>query len=356
MTSERQLVDELFRQVDGRIGRQFELERIRVAFGPVDAVDTSTRKASVFLGSGASSSGFSYGEHEPQAGDLVAVLMTADGARMILRILGRDIVGSSGGSGAQASKDDAVAAAADYLTRIKLEADTEYRLRSGLDASDNPELLFGPGGTTAPDAALFRAGAKTLTIDDTAGGAATLNVIGSLKRNGIEVGGTPSGTSFPGSPASGDQFFRTDLRALFVFDGTRWVTATLFTAISSMQGALFPFSATNLNSPRGQLIVPSGFSDAWIERQLTVFFIAGGGTALSGSHKWDIDSYAIPSTDALPSVAISSGASVTWRKDDQAVGALWGAADFAFETDSTKTGTPGNLTFGMSLLYRLVAT
>ena len=45
---------------------------------------------------------------------------------------------------------------------------------------------------------------------------------------GVGGGGMPAGTSFPGSPSNGDQFLRTDLREVFVYDSgiAAWVGAT----------------------------------------------------------------------------------------------------------------------------------
>lgn len=45
---------------------------------------------------------------------------------------------------------------------------------------------------------------------------------------GVGGGGMPAGTSFPGSPSNGDQFLRTDLREVFLYDSgiAAWVGAT----------------------------------------------------------------------------------------------------------------------------------
>lgn len=81
----------------------------------------------------------------------------------------------------------AAAAAADYVARIRLTTDTTYRAFLGLDASDRGELELGPGGVAARDLRLYRSGAKAATLDDTAGGNATLNVIGTLQQSGTGV-------------------------------------------------------------------------------------------------------------------------------------------------------------------------
>lgn len=93
MIDQRQLADELMRQIDSRIAAQFEQARIRVLFGTVDSVNLADRTAAVFLAgtSSASSPGFTYGEHQPDPGDAVAVLINPNGARMILRVTSRDV-------------------------------------------------------------------------------------------------------------------------------------------------------------------------------------------------------------------------------------------------------------------------
>jgi hypothetical protein len=52
-----------------------------------------------------------------------------------------------------------------------------------------------------------------------------------------------SGTSFPASPSSGDKFYRTDLHAGFYYDGTRWLSLTLFSLDFSV-GKVIPSGLT----------------------------------------------------------------------------------------------------------------
>lgn len=53
------------------------------------------------------------------------------------------------------------------------------------------------------------------------------------------------GTSFPGSPASGDTIFRTDRGIDYYWDGTRWLSTQLFSYTIAAQDALNPATATN---------------------------------------------------------------------------------------------------------------
>jgi hypothetical protein len=78
------------------------------------------------------------------------------------------------------------------------------------------EVRFG-GGSVAADIRLQRSATKTLTIDDGAGGAVTVNIIGALQVDGVDVAAVPGDTvvdetSFGLSSGAGaaDEFSRAD--------------------------------------------------------------------------------------------------------------------------------------------------
>src|SRR5574337_1533453 len=58
------------------------------------------------------------------------------------------------------------------------------------------------------------------------------------------TGGYSEGTSFPGSPTTGQKFYRTDLYYLCYYDGTQWLTCQEFALPISMQQSVLPISAT----------------------------------------------------------------------------------------------------------------
>lgn len=61
-----------------------------------------------------------------------------------------------------------------------------------------------------------------------------------------------SGTSFPGSPATNDRFYRTDLHVQFFYDGTRWLSdGPPMVCAVSMQDALNPLGATGASDRQG---------------------------------------------------------------------------------------------------------
>jgi hypothetical protein len=174
-----------------------------------------------------------------------------------------------------------------------------------------------------------------------------------------------AGTSFPGSPATNDRVFRTDLGMEFYFDGTRWLSSQLF----SLNNQLGPFSGSAAYSPMNATMEPAFFltapdkmggSDIWLVRSRITFYVIGG-TALSGSHKWVVKFAKVVAgnTNTVFSTHnIDSGSSNAWREDAQAIGALMnnGTTHYSVYVLITKTGTPGDLYPELLLWYRIVAT
>ncbi|MEX1173541.1 MAG: hypothetical protein WEG56_13120, partial [Chloroflexota bacterium] len=170
-----------------------------------------------------------------------------------------------------------------------------------------------------------------------------------------------SGTSFPSSPTTNDRFFRSDLGMEFQYDGTRWLCTCLHHLPIYASDGTTPWSATDGGALRAAVPPLGDCSDIWLRRITTAFYVVSG-TALSGSHKWDVEFTAkrigTNTADTLSSLAISSGSENQWRQDDAGIGALMndGTTHVQFETNLTKTGTPGNLYIVQTLLYRMVAT
>jgi hypothetical protein len=167
----------------------------------------------------------------------------------------------------------------------------------------------------------------------------------------ISLGG---GTANPGSPATNDRFFRTDLGLEIMYDGTRWLTTTLYQCALPFADALPPISATG-TAHRVALPLLSTYTirviDYWAG-----FFVSGG-TALSGSHKWVCDLKIAVTGTALGTININSGASSVWRQGTAlAINTNVAITEFELEVLSTKTGTPGNLYLAPMFSYRLVIT
>lgn len=76
----------------------------------------------------------------------------------------------------------------DVLIKARRSGDTSERFKVGLDSSRNPYIELGPG-TSARDLRIRRTGASLLSIDNGAGGAADLDVIGSVIADDLDIQG-----------------------------------------------------------------------------------------------------------------------------------------------------------------------
>lgn len=167
-----------------------------------------------------------------------------------------------------------------------------------------------------------------------------------------------SGTSFPGSPSSGDRYWRTDHGMEFYYDGTRWVSTVLHKLTPWTEVAS---SLSASGNPTRHMTQQTVGTDIWLVSCLTTYFVSSGGTSLGASHKWVGVTQKRDTSDAATTVItinIDSGSSATHRQDVQAIGALLGtfATYPLFTTSWTKTGSPGNLRAMTDIAYRLIAT
>lgn len=152
-------------------------------------------------------------------------------------------------------------------------------------------------------------------------------------------------------PATNDRFFRTDLGIEFYYDGTRWVSTTLYSDV------LGDGTARSGTTGAGSYAVAfAGVYDLWLVSMDLTFYVTAG-TALDGSNKWVVDAVKQPASATIATWTIDSGASAAWRKaDNYAIGALLGTGNNGLYIQVTKTGTPGNIQVMPRLNYRVVAT
>ena len=191
-----------------------------------------------------------------------------------------------------------------------------------------------------------------------------MNGTGDWSAPGISAAGLNAGTSFPGGPATNDLFFRTDLGLIFTYTGTIWYTVEVFKSmliIRESVGTIGDYStAISATASGTRAGAPSvlGASDIYLTETCTRFVVASGGTALGASHKWvgtlvaiDTNAGAIstPST-----INIASGSSAVWRTVTVAINAAQPAGTLFYQMTYTKTGTPGTLTEGTELYYRII--
>lgn len=157
-------------------------------------------------------------------------------------------------------------------------------------------------------------------------------------------------STFPSSPTADDICYRTDLNILFFYDGTRWLTEDLSTEVFHGSGTLHTGNGTASRLP----LDPGARFTNFFVYTVELLFIVVGGTALSGSHKWDLTVSSQPNGTTIGSpVSINSGASDTWRTDIITHNALISpTTDTHLQLDLTKTGTPGSLVVYPRVYYR----
>lgn len=116
--------------------------------------------------------------------------------------------------------------------------------------------------------------------DDSAGAMTWLSLDPGLEISGTTLR-TARGTSFPGSPASGDQFLRTDRNIEYFYDGTRWLSTTLYHGMIGAAPAAAQPTGTAFN-PLSYWINPHGTTyDIYIE-------IIRHHAIMSGTGNWTI--------------------------------------------------------------------
>jgi hypothetical protein len=165
------------------------------------------------------------------------------------------------------------------------------------------------------------------------------------------------GTSMPVSPDTGDMIFRSDLYMWFVYDGSRWISTTLYHMPLSLSfGDSGGVSASQAQYHSG--VVPYHPGSAILIEDIHLQYYVSAGTALSGSHKWVVTFYTKSGnytvSDTLGSYSIDSGSSSTWRSQVITVDATPGT-DNIITMDVVKTGTPGALRSVALVTYRVVA-
>jgi hypothetical protein len=272
-------------------------------------------------------------------GDTDANLFTLDGGNDNITI---------GGTSASGHK-----LAVDGVFKVRDSGDATFTLLSNAAGT---ETVFNEQGVDSDtriegdtDANLFVADAGLDAIG--MGGAAEsghkLKVTGNLKVTGKITSG---GTSFPASPVSGDQYFRTDLGWLCYYDGTRWLTAHEF-AYFFPYASGFTVDGDSGNGPR----IRADYA-AYITRVAISTNVA---TTNSGSAYWTVTLKAVFFGTGVTTVRTFNTSADThdvWAEHDAAADTPNPSNAHSFTFYWAKTGTPGALAYSANIYYRLIVT
>lgn len=170
--------------------------------------------------------------------------------------------------------------------------------------------------------------------------------------NHAGVTGVPNvGTSMPGSPATNQRIYRTDLAKEFYYDGTRWLSTQVYHQPLDIQDQVTP---TTVSGSTGWAILGDGTYDLWVTRVLMWTFVA---TTNDGTKFWTITVNRHPSNTAISgNVSTNADTVNTATRHNVTVGALTGTSDKYLALACVKTSTPGALYVNVNLEYRIVGT
>lgn len=160
-------------------------------------------------------------------------------------------------------------------------------------------------------------------------------------------GGFPEGDSFPGSPATGQKFYRTDLNMLFYYDGTLWLTVQEFSL--SFGGTI------NSADFAAYLPVRQGFQ-FYLTRFTCVTFVSG---TSNGSNYWTVAISWRTEANAdtlLLSFATAADTGLNWINHDHDIDEALPSTTRALRIAGNKTGSPGGLYTPITIYYRLIVT
>lgn len=162
------------------------------------------------------------------------------------------------------------------------------------------------------------------------------------------------GTSFPGSPSTNDLCFRTDRGILYYYDGTRWLSLSVYYEILSPDPSAARPQTTSGNGIVGG--APSPNYDWWMEAFEVSWYVQ---TTNDGSKYWTATLRKHVADDTPTTIVTINSSADTASNDiskEVSIGALLDHSTYkALTVVMTKTSTPGNFYWqAMKIRYRLV--
>lgn len=221
------------------------------------------------------------------------------------------------------------------------------------DSGGTETEIGGAAGSVATDAIWDAAG--DLAVGSGANTAAKLSkgADGAVLAMGNGAVIWNAGVAFPGSKATYDRYWRTDLGLEFYWDGTRWVTTTLY--IGTLDSVMAqPVTSDNTTS---RLMSWATTFDLWLDAFYSSTYVT---TTNDGSKYWTVTLRKVVGNESKTTIVSFNTSADTvneWTQRRTAIGAAYVAANYRlFDVGVAKTSTPGDMFWTFSMTYRLIAT
>jgi hypothetical protein len=157
--------------------------------------------------------------------------------------------------------------------------------------------------------------------------------------------GTSFGTSFPGSPTSGDRFYRTDRHIDYFYDGTRWLSLELYC------DGIETIVTTSASVDRHRVVPFTGDFDLYIEK----FNFAWQQTAGATTANYFVGQiqYGGSDTNIGSTLTTQNSTLNVWSKSQLAINAVMPASAEKYRFLFVETGS-ATASLVSGLTYRLV--
>lgn len=232
----------------------------------------------------------------------------------------------------------------------RLYIDSTTHVLKVVNSSGTASNVAGASGNVATDAIWDAAGDLAVGSGaDTAARLAKGAAGGALSIINTAVAWN-SGTSFPGSKATGDRYWRTDLAMEFYWDGTRWLSTQYYQAQITALTIVIPMT---VNGSHYGAFDSTGH-DLWLTR---VVATTQASATNNGSNYWTLVYNSFPSAAAFGSgINTSADTAGVSTGHTASIGAVLTSGDRLLGVTFNKTGGPGSLYLATYVEYQIIAT
>jgi hypothetical protein len=171
----------------------------------------------------------------------------------------------------------------------------------------------------------------------------TAGSIADLATGGGGGGGYDEGTSFPGSPSTGDKFYRTDRNLLYFYDGTRWLTVQQFHITIPANPSLAAFFSATTASVYQVSTPATPATDFYAE---TLRWTSHVGTTNNGTSYWQAVLAKLNGAGSSTTIVTGDTSADTvnvFTEHETTINALLGTTFPLLNVSLTKVSAPGNI-------------